>query len=157
MQPIPDTSWVTENPRLNNPGTSSKTKYYYYKKSSNKMSPNDTLLIDQCFAQPSSEKLHPGAYGNKFRNPQADIMQRARTLGTLSLKWDGSMKPHGSGKPLGEETGMGEAEGMKDVRRTKTFKTTEQNSYELTETEAACTGTGWVCTSSSEYLLRLPT
>ena len=45
-------------------------------------------LIEQCLAQPSSEKLPPAAGGNKYRDPQSDMMQRVKDLGTLSPKWD---------------------------------------------------------------------
>ena len=52
------------------------------------------LLITICYthrsyqdlAQPSSEKLPPAADGNKYRDPQPDIMQRVRDLGTLRPK-----------------------------------------------------------------------
>lgn len=40
------------------------------------------------------------------RNPQSDIMGRVRELGTLSPKWEISVKsyPYGSENPSGEET-----------------------------------------------------
>lgn len=40
---------------------------------------------------------------------------------------------------------------MEDTRRTRTSNSTEQNSYEFTETETANTGPAWVLTRSLEY------
>ena len=44
------------------------------------------ILIDKPLAQPSSEKLPPAADGNKYRDPQPDITQREKDLGTLCPK-----------------------------------------------------------------------
>jgi hypothetical protein len=41
----------------------------------NKMTPNDTFT-DQFLAQPSSEKLHPAADGNRYRDTQPDTTLR---------------------------------------------------------------------------------
>lgn len=64
MEPIPDTAWVTENLRLDSPGTYGKTKYYCSKKKKKKK--YSDLLIGQCLAQPSSEKLPPAADESKY-------------------------------------------------------------------------------------------
>ena len=57
-----------------------KTKYYSSDKGINiinSMIPNHSdILIDQCLAQLSSEKLPPMAYGNKCRYPQLNSVQR---------------------------------------------------------------------------------
>lgn len=45
----------------------------------------------QYLAQSSSEMLPP-ANGKKDRDPQTDIMERVRYLGTLSPKWNVSTK-----------------------------------------------------------------
>lgn len=47
------------------------------------------MLRDQCLAQPLSEKFSPEADGTH--------KQRVRDLGTLSLKWDVSIKFSHSG------------------------------------------------------------
>jgi hypothetical protein len=51
--------------------------------------------------------------------------------------------------------GVWESKWIEETRITRPFKSTEQSSYELTETEAASTKTGRVCTRSSEYILWL--
>lgn len=43
---------------------------------------------DQCPAQPSPENLPTSANGNKHRDPQSDIMRRARDVGILSTELD---------------------------------------------------------------------
>lgn len=53
-----------------------------------------------------------------------------------------------------EETEKSENyEGLGDTRRTRPSKLTEQNSYELTEMEAASTGPTWAGTRSFVYIL----
>jgi hypothetical protein len=47
----------------------------------------NAIHIDECLAQPSSEKLPPAADGDKHRGPQPGTMQRVRGLGTWSPKW----------------------------------------------------------------------
>lgn len=47
---------------------------------------------------------------------------------------------------------VSESERTKDTRRTRSFKSNEQSSDELTETETACTGPAHVCTRSSKYV-----
>jgi hypothetical protein len=44
-----------------------------------------------------------------------------------------------------ERVVVGDTEGTENTRRTRPSKTTEQSSYELTETEAARTGPTQVC------------
>lgn len=39
-----------------------------------------------CYTHPSSKKLPPASDENKFRDPQPDITQSAKDLGTLSPK-----------------------------------------------------------------------
>jgi hypothetical protein len=93
--------------------------------------------------QPSPQRLPPAEDGSKYRDSQADIMQRVRDLRIHSSKWDISIKslPQSSGNSVEEEAdGMGNKEWTKGPRRTKPSKATEQSSYELTETEAAITG-----------------
>ena len=41
--------------------------------------------IYQYFAHPASEKLFPAANGNKYRDPQTDIVQRVSNLVSLRL------------------------------------------------------------------------
>jgi hypothetical protein len=53
--------------------------------------------MDQCLAQPSSEMFPPAADGRKYRDPQTDIIQKVRDLGTQSSKWDVSIKSFSSG------------------------------------------------------------
>ena len=49
------------------------------------------VLVDQCFAQPSAEKLPPALNENKHRDLQMDHVQRVRDLGLLSSKWNISL------------------------------------------------------------------
>ena len=78
---------------------------------------HSTIPIDQCLAQPSSERLPPIADGSKCRDAQPDSVQRARDLGTLSLKWDVPIKP------LQKRKESQEPEGKEAVRRYKAFCT----------------------------------
>jgi hypothetical protein len=48
--------------------------------------------------------------------------------------------------------GVWEPKWIEETRRTRPFKSTEQSSYELTETEVASTETARVCTRSFEYI-----
>jgi hypothetical protein len=41
---------------------------------------------DQCLAQTSPEKLPPAADGNKYRDPQPDIIQTVKDYGILGPK-----------------------------------------------------------------------
>ncbi|CAO2600523.1 hypothetical protein LEMLEM_LOCUS10344, partial [Lemmus lemmus] len=60
-----------------------------------------------------------------------------------------------SGKIMEEKAnGAGETEGTEDPRRARTSKTTEQSSYELTETEAASAGPAQVETRKGVNLDR---
>jgi hypothetical protein len=46
------------------------------------------MIIDQCLAQPSSEKLPPVADGNKHRDPEADKMECLYQISSLrALGW----------------------------------------------------------------------
>lgn len=45
------------------------------------------MLIDQCLAQSSSEKLPPAEGGSKCRDPHLDNVKRVRDLVTVSPKW----------------------------------------------------------------------
>lgn len=47
----------------------------------------------------------------------------------------------------------GVSERMEDTRGVWLPESTEQGSYPLTETEAASTGSAWVCTRSSLYIV----
>lgn len=47
---------------------------------------------------------------------------------------------------------MRESEGMDATRRIRPSKSTEQDSYEFTETGVACTGPAQVCGRSSVYI-----
>jgi hypothetical protein len=43
------------------------------------MTPNGfLLLIDQCLAQPSSEKVPPAADGKRYRDPRLDICRELK-------------------------------------------------------------------------------
>ena len=69
------------------------------------MTPNDILLY-QCLAQPSSEKLPPVPDENKCRDPRPDFVQR-ETLETLIPKWHISLSNASSqslGNSMEEET-----------------------------------------------------
>jgi hypothetical protein len=59
------------------------------------------------------------------------------------------------GKKRKEVERLKEPEGLGYTRRTRPSESTEQGAYELTEPDAASTGSEWVCTSSSVYLLQL--
>jgi hypothetical protein len=52
-----------------------------------------------------------------------------------------------------EEEDEVKVKGIEDSRRTSSSESTEQGSYELTESEAASTGPTQVCTRSSVYIL----
>lgn len=69
------------------------------------MTPNDNsvILIDQCFVQPSSQKLPPAADGNINRDPQSYNMKRVRKLGTFSPRKDVSVKLFPSLRGTAEE------------------------------------------------------
>jgi hypothetical protein len=120
-------------------------------------------LISTFLIQPSPEKLPSVADGNKYRDPQSDIIhrhreretqrqtqrQRDRDLGTHSSKWDVSIKSLPS--ELREPQGRGgresvRARGTEDTRSTRPSKATEQSQYELTDTEAASPVSTPVCT-----------
>ena len=58
---------------------------------------HSAILIDQFPVQPSSKKPLPAARGNKYRDPQPDIMQRMGDLGAHSLKRNVSIKSLPSG------------------------------------------------------------
>ena len=71
---------------------------------------------------------------DKNKNPQPDIMQRVRDLGTLSLKGVSPSFPfpQGSGNPEeGESERVGEPQGMADTKNTRSCQSLEQKSYEL--------------------------
>lgn len=90
------------------------------------------ILTDQCLSQPSSEKLPPAAVGNKCRIHH-QLLCRETFIKPL---------PRGSGNPVEEKS-----EG--DRRHEGNMTLLNQHgwcSYQLTETEAACTGPVWVCT-----------
>lgn len=48
---------------------------------------------------------------------------------------------------------MGDTEETEDTRRTQPSKTTEQSSYEITDTEVAITGPAWTFTRSPAHTL----
>jgi hypothetical protein len=50
------------------------------------------LYLGQYLSQPSSQKLPPEAYVYQHRDPESDIMQRVRDLGTLSPKLNLTIK-----------------------------------------------------------------
>jgi len=54
-----------------------------------------------------------------------------------------------------EAEGVWEPESMEDIRRKGPSKSTEETSYELTESASASTGPTWVCTRSSAHVLQL--
>ena len=54
-----------------------------------------------------------------------------------------------------ESEGVVETEGMEDTRRTRSSKTIEQRSCELTVIEAAITGPTWVCIYTIDFSLIL--
>jgi hypothetical protein len=104
------------------------------------MTPKDT---DQRSvpSQPSSEEPPPAADWNKYRDPQPDMTQRVRDLGTLSSKWDVSIKS----LPLGPRGLCGRggrrrvrargSEGQDEVLWINAVKV-----HMNAETEAACYG-----------------
>ena len=49
--------------------------------------------------------------------------------------------------------GVWESKWIEETRITRPFKSTEQSSYELTETEVASTGSTWLCTMLSLHIL----
>ena len=71
------------------------------------------ITIDQCLVQPSSEKFPAAADGNKYGDPQPDIVQPVGDLGILSPKWDVSIKslPLGLRKPCGNKTKQNKKQG----------------------------------------------
>ena len=90
---------------------------------------------------------------------QKDITQRVRDLGTLIPKWDVSIKSLPS--ELGEHHRRGgrktvRPKGWRAPREQDHLTQHEQISYELIETEAACTGPAQVCTRASPFVLWLP-
>lgn len=66
-----------------------------YIKSNNKITPNDILLYSQCLFQPSPERLPPVEDGTTARH----YMLRGGNLGTLSSKWDVSIRSLPSENP----------------------------------------------------------
>jgi hypothetical protein len=56
------------------------------------------MLLDQCLAQPSSEKLPLAVDGDRYRDLKPDTIQRMKGLATLSPKWEVSIKSF-SGNP----------------------------------------------------------
>lgn len=64
------------------------------------------MLIDQCLAQSSSEKLPPAAYGNKYRDPEPDHVQKVRDLEHSVLNGISPITFHPSWlrEPCGRET-----------------------------------------------------
>lgn len=49
------------------------------------------ILVGQCLAKPSSEKLSPAVDRNKCRDTQLDYVQRVRGLETFIPKWEVSI------------------------------------------------------------------
>ena len=81
------------------------------------------------------------------RDPQPDIIQRVRDLGTLSSKWDVSIKfLHPGFSELFERGGRESerAKSLEDTKETKPSKWIRLQPSELTEAEAECTGPAWV-------------
>ena len=74
------------------------------------------MLLDQCLAQPSSEKLPLAVDGDRYRDLKPDTIQRMKGLATLSPKWEVSIKclpswdsgntPEDEGERLEETLGM---------------------------------------------------
>jgi hypothetical protein len=84
-----------------------------------------------------------------------------RDLGTLSPKWDISIKslPSGIRKPYRIEGGKSirtRGDGGHSPKKQGSLNQHDQLSHEPTETEAACTGSAWVCPRSFSYILWLP-
>lgn len=50
------------------------------------------ISLDQCLAQPFSKKVPPSGNEWKYREPRLGNVQRVRDLGTLSIKWNISIK-----------------------------------------------------------------
>ena len=75
-----------------------------------------------------------------------------KDLETLGLKWDICIKslPQSTGNPT-----EGVMERMEEPEEMEDFKKTKQSSYELTETDTACTGPTWVYTMASVLILWL--
>lgn len=67
IEPKSNTALVVKNQRLDSPEIYGKRKHYRSKtKSSNKITPNSAILIDQYCIQPSSEDLPPATLRNKI-------------------------------------------------------------------------------------------
>jgi hypothetical protein len=44
-----------------------------------------SIFISHCLAQSSSKRLSPAAYGDKYKDPQPDNIQKMKDLRTFSL------------------------------------------------------------------------
>lgn len=106
------------------------------------MTPNDffAILIDQCLARLSSEKLFSKLDVNKNRNSQPDNVQRVHE--TLCPKQDVSVKSFPLRlRKLCRRGGIKTVKSQKEMEGTKETRPSQYsrpNTYELSE--AACTG-----------------
>lgn len=101
------------------------------------------MPIDQCFAQTFSERLLPPSDGKKQIDPQTDIMQGKKQFGPFIPKSYVFIK-----SPLGLKAAH--VRGGKSSVRSRDSRAhqggawilnqQESHTYELTETEAGCTG-----------------
>lgn len=62
--------------------------------------PHSAILLHLCLSWPSSETFPPALYGNKYRDPQLDNMQKVKDFRSLSFKRDVFIKSF----PLGLRT-----------------------------------------------------
>ena len=100
--------------------------------------------------------ISTAVYWSKYKDPYPDIMQRVRDFGTLSHKQDVSIIfpfseiRNSRGRSV-KNRNDGRHQKKKNTKKNKTLLNNiiqhYQSSYELTETEAACTGPAQVCTS----------
>jgi hypothetical protein len=107
------------------------------------------MLINQCLLLTSSERLPPAADGNKGRDPQPDIMWRESKL-AVSIKFPSELR---ESHRKGGRRSMRVKGRWGNTGRSRLCEPTEQDSYELTETGAASTGSTWLYTRSSVCML----
>lgn len=112
---------------------------------------NHNLLYSyQCLAQ-SSERLLLATHGNRYRDPEIDIMWR-ETLNGMSQS---SSSPSKLREPQRRETKSVRARVNGEHQENKLSESTKKSACELTETEAASTGPILVYTRSSANILYL--
>lgn len=93
--------------------------------------------------------LPPAEYGNEYRDPHSDITKRVRDIVTLSPNVSIKFPPFRElqrigGKECKSQRRWRTHKHQKQTNKQSPLKQHKQSSYELTDTEAACTGTAGV-------------